>query len=181
MPSARRLARDMNVDLRAVPGSRPQRRRAPRGRRGVRELRQPHARAAAASASRPRQLRPRGRAQTPRRAGAFAPGERETRIPFRGVRRKIAEAMVRSKFTAPHFTVVEEVDVTELVKLREKAKAIGAESNVKVTFMPFIMKATALALAKYPMLNGAPRRDERRSSCATATSTSASRWTRTTA
>jgi pyruvate dehydrogenase E2 component (dihydrolipoamide acetyltransferase) len=85
---------------------------------------------------------------------AIQPGERETRTPFRGVRRKIAEAMVRSKFTAPHFTVVEEVDVTELVSLREKAKAIGAESDVKVTFMPFIMKATALALAKYPELNG---------------------------
>src|SRR5204863_451323 len=54
---------------------------------------------------------------------SFAPGERETRIPFRGVRRKIAEAMVRSKFTAAHFTVVEEVDVTDLVKLREQAKA----------------------------------------------------------
>jgi pyruvate dehydrogenase E2 component (dihydrolipoamide acetyltransferase) len=85
---------------------------------------------------------------------SFAPGERETRTPFRGVRRKIAEAMTRSKHTAAHFTVVEEVDVTDLVKLREQAKAIGAESNVKVTFMPFIMKATALALAKFPELNG---------------------------
>jgi pyruvate dehydrogenase E2 component (dihydrolipoamide acetyltransferase) len=62
--------------------------------------------------------------------------------------------MVRSKDTAAHFTVVEEVDVTDLVKLREQAKALGAESNVKVTFMPFIMKATALALAKFPELNG---------------------------
>ncbi|NUP98190.1 MAG: 2-oxo acid dehydrogenase subunit E2, partial [Planctomycetaceae bacterium] len=85
---------------------------------------------------------------------SFAPQERETRIPFRGVRRKISEAMVRSKYTAPHFTVVEEVDVTELVRLRETAKAMGAESGIKVTFMPFIMKACALGLAKYPMLNG---------------------------
>ena len=43
------------------------------------------------------------------------------------MRRKIAEAMVRSKFTAPHFTVVEEVDVTDLVKLREQAKQKGLE------------------------------------------------------
>jgi pyruvate dehydrogenase E2 component (dihydrolipoamide acetyltransferase) len=84
---------------------------------------------------------------------AFAPGERETRVPFRGVRRKIAEAMSRSKSSAAHFTVVEELDVTDLVALREEAKAIGQESGVKVTFMPFIMKATAIALAKYPMLN----------------------------
>ena len=50
-------------------------------------------------------------------------------------------------------TVVEEVDVTDLVKLREQAKAFTEGSGVKVTYMPFIMKATALALAKYPMLN----------------------------
>ena len=59
--------------------------------------------------------------------------------------------MVRSKFTAPHFTVVEEVDVTEFVKLRETAKTMHPE--VKVTYMPFIMKATAIALEKHPMLN----------------------------
>jgi pyruvate dehydrogenase E2 component (dihydrolipoamide acetyltransferase) len=62
--------------------------------------------------------------------------------------------MVRSAFTAPHFTVVEEVDVTELVRLRTAAKALGEEQGVKVTYMPFIMKAVALGLAKHPMLNG---------------------------
>ena len=62
--------------------------------------------------------------------------------------------MVRSAFTAVHFTVVEEIDVTDLVALRAKAKAVGAESGIKVTYMPFIMKAAALALAKHPMLNG---------------------------
>ncbi|HKX45148.1 MAG TPA: dihydrolipoamide acetyltransferase family protein, partial [Planctomycetota bacterium] len=81
-------------------------------------------------------------------------GERtEERVPFRGVRRKIAEAMSRSVFTAAHFTVVEELDVTELVRLRERAKAYGAERGVKVTYMPFIMKATAIALAEHPELN----------------------------
>jgi pyruvate dehydrogenase E2 component (dihydrolipoamide acetyltransferase) len=70
------------------------------------------------------------------------------------VRRKIAEAMVRSAFTAPHFTVIEEVDVTDLVALRGRAKALGAAEGVKVTYMPFIMKATALCLARFPMLNG---------------------------
>jgi pyruvate dehydrogenase E2 component (dihydrolipoamide acetyltransferase) len=158
VPSARRLARDMNVDLAAVSGS---------GRHGVVRRADVEAFANAAAAApaagtgaertSPAE-KPAAAAGAPPRTTAqpahFAPGEREKRIPFRGVRRKIAEAMVRSKFTAPHFTVVEEVDVTDLVSLREKAKAIGAESNVKVTFMPFIMKATALALAKYPMLNG---------------------------
>ena len=63
------------------------------------------------------------------------------------------EAMVRSKFTAPHFTVVEEVDITQLVALKDQAKAMHAASGVKITFMPFIMKATAMALAQHPMLN----------------------------
>jgi pyruvate dehydrogenase E2 component (dihydrolipoamide acetyltransferase) len=85
---------------------------------------------------------------------SVAPGTREARTPFRGVRRKIAEAMSRSKTTAAHFTVVEELDVTELVKLRETAKKLGEEQGIKVTYMPFIMKATALALARHPELNG---------------------------
>jgi pyruvate dehydrogenase E2 component (dihydrolipoamide acetyltransferase) len=70
------------------------------------------------------------------------------------VRRKVAEAMTRSVQTAVHFTIVEEVDVTELVRVRQKAKALGAQQNIKVTFMPFIMKAVASGLMKFPMLNG---------------------------
>jgi pyruvate dehydrogenase E2 component (dihydrolipoamide acetyltransferase) len=164
VPSARRLARDMNVDLAQVTGS---------GRNGV--VRRADVEAFANGSSQATTARDTAPSRVPGGVGAsggdaatrtdagvarapatpthFAPGEREKRIPFRGVRRKIAEAMVRSKFTAPHFTVIEEVDVTDLVSLREQAKAIGAESNVKVTFMPFIMKATAIALAKHPMLN----------------------------
>ena len=87
---------------------------------------------------------------------ALTPTERETRKPFRGVRRKIAEAMVRSKYTAPHFTVVEELDVTELVRVRQEGKALAAEKGVKLTYMPFIMKAVASTLLdKYPELNSA--------------------------
>jgi pyruvate dehydrogenase E2 component (dihydrolipoamide acetyltransferase) len=62
--------------------------------------------------------------------------------------------MARSKSTAAHFTVVEELDVTELVRTREAAKAIGEKQGIKVTYMPFIMKATAIALARHPELNG---------------------------
>ncbi|MEZ6018973.1 MAG: dihydrolipoamide acetyltransferase family protein [Planctomycetota bacterium] len=83
-----------------------------------------------------------------------APSKEEKRVPFRGVRRKIAEAMVRSKFTAPHFTVVEEVDVTELIKVREVAKKMGEARGIKVTYMAFIMKATANCLMRNRMLNG---------------------------
>lgn len=148
VPSARRLARDMGVDLRAVQGS---------GRNGIVRRSDVESFAKSATSAPTAPAREAAPSTAPQRAAAPAisvpAGERETRIPFRGVRRKISEAMVRSKFTAPHFTVVEEIDVTELVRLREAAKSYGAEQNVKVTYMPFIMKATAIALGKHPMLN----------------------------
>ena len=160
VPSARRVARELDIDLGSVPGS---------GRGGIVrradvEAFAARAPAAAAAAS----AQPAAPAAMPRPAPSAAPalarpvfapvsvpaGQRETRTPFRGVRRKIAEAMARSKTTAAHFTVVEELDVTELVRLRETAKKLGEEQGIKVTYMPFIMKATALALARHPELNG---------------------------
>ena len=87
------------------------------------------------------------------RSSNKAPTEMETRIPFRGLRKKIAEKMHVSKSTAAHFTYVEECDATNLVELRLKAKEIGAAAGVKVTFLPFIMKAMVAALKKYPILN----------------------------
>ena len=74
-------------------------------------------------------------------------------IPFRGIRRKIAEAMTRSKFTATHFTLIEEVDCTEMIVARTRAKEIGARLGIKVTYMGYIMKATAIALQEFPQLN----------------------------
>ena len=75
------------------------------------------------------------------------------RVPFRGVRKKIAENLVRSKHTAAHFTYVEEVDFTDLVKLREKANDRLQERGVKLSFLPFIVKATVAALQRFPQLN----------------------------
>jgi pyruvate dehydrogenase E2 component (dihydrolipoamide acetyltransferase) len=152
VPSARRVARELGVDLASVVGS---------GRGGV--VRRADVEAFAA---RPQQAAvmpplpaagaaPAASTSTPpTQAAAALGGGRETRTPFRGVRRKIAEAMSRSKSTAAHFTVVEELDVSDLVRLRESAKKLGEEQGVKVTYMPFIMKATALALARHPELNG---------------------------
>jgi pyruvate dehydrogenase E2 component (dihydrolipoamide acetyltransferase) len=151
VPSARRFARELGIDLSQVAGS------GPHGvvRRADVEAFAKSRATATVTPSAPRAPMPAVAPARPAAAPlAFAPGQRETRIPFRGVRRKIAEAMARSRDTAAHFTVVEEVDITELVRLREHAKQIGAEQGVKVTFMPFVMKATAVALAKFPMLNG---------------------------
>ena len=148
VPSARRVARELNIDLTQVPGS---------GRGGI--VRRADVESFAKSGGGTAIPAPSSSAaSTPATRPAAPPvtlpvGDRETRKPFRGVRRKIAEAMTRSKFTATHFTVVEELDVTELVALRAKAKAIGAKDGIKVTYMPFIMKACANALFTFPELN----------------------------
>jgi len=148
VPSARRVARELGVDLARVSGS---------GPNGVvrRADVESFARGGSRSAAPAGAASERAPARAPAPALALAPTERETRKPFRGVRRKISEAMVRSKFTAPHFTVVEELDVTDLVRLREQGKSVAAEQGVKLTYMPFIMKACALALAKFPQLGSA--------------------------
>ena len=59
-----------------------------------------------------------------------------------------------SKTTAAHFTYVDEVDVTELVKLRGELKAMAQERGAKLTYLPFILKAIVSALRMYPTLNG---------------------------
>ncbi|MGN6107293.1 MAG: dihydrolipoamide acetyltransferase family protein [Kofleriaceae bacterium] len=91
-------------------------------------------------------------------AKAFAPqaiarGGEEERIPLRGMRMRIAESMHRSVSTAAHFTYVEEIDMTELVAVRERAKARAAERGVKLNYLPFIVKAVVSGLKKWPQLN----------------------------
>ena len=75
------------------------------------------------------------------------------RIPLRGVRRSIAKAMVKSKYTAPHVTTMDEADVTELWKIREKEKKTAEKKGIKLTILPFIIKAVIAGLKEHPYLN----------------------------
>ncbi len=84
---------------------------------------------------------------------AYAPSSADERVPFRGVRKKIAENMARSKRTAAHFTYVDECDVTDLVALRNRARARAEERGVKLSFLPFIVKAVVAGLKKYAIVN----------------------------
>lgn len=77
----------------------------------------------------------------------------ETREKMSGIRRAIAKAMVHSKHTAPHVTLMDEVDVTKLVAHRKKFKAIAADKGIKLTFLPYVVKALVSALREYPALN----------------------------
>lgn len=75
------------------------------------------------------------------------------RVKLQGVRRKIAEHLVRSKRIVPHYTYVDECDVTELVALREHHKEEFAGQGVKLTYLAFFVKAVAAALKEVPTLN----------------------------
>lgn len=74
-------------------------------------------------------------------------------VPFRGMRRRIAEGMVKSNTTAVHYTYVEQIDVTKLVALREQAKKAAAAEGVQLSYLPFIVKAVLRALRKFPIVN----------------------------
>jgi pyruvate dehydrogenase E2 component (dihydrolipoamide acetyltransferase) len=73
--------------------------------------------------------------------------------PLSALRRTIAQAMVTAATTAVPVTTTDEVDVTELVALREHSNAAAAEHNVHVTLLPFLMKAVVAALRQHPKLN----------------------------
>ena len=79
----------------------------------------------------------------------------EERVPFAGMRRKIATKMQTSTQTAAHFTFVEECDVTALKGLRARLKGPAEAQGVKLSFLPFIVKAVVAALKKHPILNSA--------------------------
>lgn len=93
-------------------------------------------------------------ASTAPAAAAPAAGERaEERVPFKGIRKAIATAMVKSMYTAPHVTLMDEVDVTRLVALREKAKPLAEQKGVKLTYLPFVVKALVAAARSFPIVN----------------------------
>lgn len=75
------------------------------------------------------------------------------RVPYRGVRRAIGEQMERSKYTAPHISHHDWVDATELVALREEYRGLAAERGVRLTYVPFVVKAVVAALREFPYLN----------------------------
>lgn len=77
----------------------------------------------------------------------------EERVPFRALRKKIAENLVRSKHNAPHFMLADEVDVTELVNFRRECKTLAHKKGIKLTYLPFIIKAVVSALKDFPTLN----------------------------
>ena len=80
--------------------------------------------------------------------------EQEVRVePIRGMKAAMARSMVTSATTIPHFIYSEDIDVTDLLKLREQLKPEAEASGSRLTLMPFFMKSMALAVQEYPVLN----------------------------
>ncbi|MFD1570737.1 2-oxo acid dehydrogenase subunit E2 [Halorubrum laminariae] len=87
-------------------------------------------------------------------------GNDEKTIPYRGVRRTIGKQMERSKYTAPHVTHHDTVAVDRLVEAREQLKPTAEERGVRLTYMPFVMKAIVAGLREYPVLNSELREED---------------------
>jgi pyruvate dehydrogenase E2 component (dihydrolipoamide acetyltransferase)/2-oxoisovalerate dehydrogenase E2 component (dihydrolipoyl transacylase) len=132
-PSVRLMARKLGIDLEKVPGSGPQ------GRILIDDLAVPAAATPAPTVKAP---------------PAVDYGRPGTTIKLQGLRRKIAERMVLSKTTIPHYSYIDDCDVTELVRLRESLKDAYSAAGVKLTYLAFFVKAVALALKEVPIVNG---------------------------
>jgi len=91
--------------------------------------------------------------------GAAASREPES-VPYRGVRRTIGQQMEHSKYTAPHVTHHDTAVVDELVDVRADLKERAAERDVRLSYMPFVMKALVAGLKEFPYLNSELREDD---------------------
>jgi pyruvate/2-oxoglutarate dehydrogenase complex dihydrolipoamide acyltransferase (E2) component len=149
-PSTRRLARDLGVDIGLVKGTGAAGRVLDSDVRAYAEGRKP---AAAAAAALEAEEVP---AAAPR--AVAAEGAEVEVVPLKGIRRSIAKKMAESKHTAAHFTYVEEVDMSEMVRWRSGAKAQAKERGADLTYLPMIVKACIAALRQHPTLNS--RMDE---------------------
>jgi len=152
-PSVRKLAREKGVVLAEVSGTGKNGRIT---REDVLAYAAGGAPAAGAAAAAPEAAAPdagqAAGAAAARAAVPAGPGVEE-RVPFRGIRKAIANAMVKSAYTAPHVTLLDEVDVSALVALRSRSKPIAEKKGVKLTYLPFIVKALVAACREFPVLN----------------------------
>ena len=80
-------------------------------------------------------------------------GDLEERVALTPTRKAIAKAMVNSKHTAPHVTLHDEVEVTNLWDNRKKFKEVAAANGTKLTFLPYVVKALTATVKKFPILN----------------------------
>jgi len=156
-PATRKLARELDVDLRRVQPSGP-------NDRVTREDVEAHAkggapaggRASSSQAASHEPARARDEADAPAPlppAARPVEGKGDERIPIRGMKKRMFESMARSKRTAAHFTYWEEAEVSDLIALRDRIKPLAEAEGVKLNFLPLIVKAVVASLRKNPFMN----------------------------
>jgi len=144
-PSVRKFAREQGVDITQVSGT------GKNGRVTREDIAGFNGAAPAAAAPAAQEAAAPAAAAAPVASGdAYRP---EERVPFKGIRKIIAGAMSKSVYTAPHVTIMDEVDVTELVALRTKYKPYAEQRGSKLTYLPFIVKALVSACREFPIMN----------------------------
>lgn len=143
-PVARRMALDLQLDIEGVAGTGPQGRvmKADILRAGRQGAPAPLAAPAPLVAPAP-----------PVSRDLSGPRGGEHTEPLSQLRKTVAARMVQSKFSAPHATTCEEVEVSHLVELRQSQRGRYEAQGLRLSYMPFICKATALALRRHPRLN----------------------------
>ena len=137
-PSVRLLARKLGVDLTRIQGT------GPAGRILHEDL---------AGFLAPKTKAEQPKPPTKSDAAMLDLGKAGTRFRLIGLRRKIAEHMIASTRSIPHYAYIDECDLTDLVRLRTSLKEIYAKAGVKLTYLPFIVKAVARALTEVPLVN----------------------------
>ena len=145
-PSVRRVARQLGIDLDQVAGS------GPAGRILVRDLEEriaPRIEAAAAQA-RPAPADTTASKTAVSRDSFGKPGQH---LPLSGIRQTIARRMLESKRAIPHYSYVDECDVTVLVQLREMLREPFSKRGLKLTYLAFMVMAAVRALKEVPMIN----------------------------
>lgn len=145
-PVARKMAKDLGVDIQKIKGSGPQ------GRVMKADIK-----AAADRSTTKDQITEKPADKAPQRQSApkqpIPEMDQTERIPMTMLRKAISNNMTLSKFTIPHTAVMDEADVTELVAFRTKVKALAADKGVKLTYLAFFIKAVVNGLKAYPYLN----------------------------
>jgi pyruvate dehydrogenase E2 component (dihydrolipoamide acetyltransferase)/2-oxoisovalerate dehydrogenase E2 component (dihydrolipoyl transacylase) len=140
-PSVRLLARKLGIDLARIRGS------GPHGRILLDDLTPFFNRPPSADGARP--------AQPPAKPEPLPLdlGVAGTRVKLVGLRRKIAEHLVQSTRTIPHYSYIDECDLSAVVSLRNQLRESFAKSGVKLTYLAFFVKAAARALKEVPIVN----------------------------
>jgi len=148
-PATRRLAREMGVDINGLPGSglagRVTREDVLSAKGGSASVTKGTG-TGAVSAGTPTM-------NFPKPAYNSTNAALEERVDLVGIRKKIAQNMQMSKAVIPHFTLMDEVDVTQLVAIRDSVKDFAEKNGTKITYLPIVMKALIATIKEFPMFN----------------------------